>query len=683
MMVHWLAALCSVLRFRRGVVAGVLSGVAPALLVPTVATAESERASLRTEVGVGSALEDWTSVAPERGEFRLSSLTRLGSLGTRSAIQRLAELLTDPRLSSAERATATRALAPHASDAVARRALARELAEGISGERDEFAHESRVIAALGLARAGDAACLPILVGALGRDAATAAIASDALLTYPPRDLSPLLAAPPTPVLAELLGALGDQRAFPRLKAWVTQGSLEMQTSAARALLRLGALETVELARWWLDQGSPQYRVSAAEILSSARAVAPDHALQTLIDADELDAAIALAQSAPNPHILGPLSEVAARLPASARANVISAIAATETEAAVRWVASQLADPATQQAAAIALAQIPQALAEKTLEDFARTPGGAELGRRALVARYVKFDAPDRERRNSLQPPSSATTQPSAYLRSLIAAARPAEATRLLSSSDIEDLIAASHTAWLQPESFFVEAGQRLAEAQDTRARLALSVALLHPKGAEQLSTERLLTLHAETPLLRPLLRFTLASRGGAELESFLRSWLTDPDPVLRSATLAGLAPSEDPRAVSWLRLNLGQEHDSTCRVAAVVGLSGHRQAAALRVLREVAEYDPYPAVRFAARAALAGEGLAMTPASSRRTLWLDAPKALGAGKLPKDSRTVVQLRVAPGLTVPVMASASGAVTWLGAPEEVQLLNQGSWTEVTH
>ncbi len=235
---------------------------------PGDAADEVASRSLLERIGLDGAVE-WLD--GEENE-RLLAISRLAAAPNPRALRLLDRWLEDSsHWSSQELWTVAQALAPRAEDPIAQRWLFRILTGATPREKEALPRWSPLVemaqqvAALGLAASGDANATSLLAKLLRRQTPASKIASAALLAHPPDHLGPLLTSPgaPTVLLVQTLERLGDQRAFSTLREFVRRGAPEIQAAAAVALLRLGHLETVELAEHWLEHRREPLAIVAA------------------------------------------------------------------------------------------------------------------------------------------------------------------------------------------------------------------------------------------------------------------------------------------------------------------------------------------------------------------------------------------------------------------------------------
>ncbi|HTM43725.1 MAG TPA: HEAT repeat domain-containing protein [Polyangiaceae bacterium] len=208
---------------------------------------------------------------------RIRAYAQLSELDSPEALQVLNASLS-PALSKTERKDEARhllwELCRHAYDSKTQASLFRVLVGANQGPPID--PSLRQIAALGLAAERSNAAISLLAKALSGEVDSATFAQAALLAHPPRELSFLIgdaapsAAPsisPSIALVQLLGDLGDQRAFAALRRWVKQGNDAVQNAALFSLAQLGDYEVVPVAEQWLKRSpSPARREAALEVL---------------------------------------------------------------------------------------------------------------------------------------------------------------------------------------------------------------------------------------------------------------------------------------------------------------------------------------------------------------------------------------------------------------------------------
>lgn len=641
-------------------------------------------ATLRSTFGVAAASEDLARpIDGEEGRLRrIGAIERLGRIATRPALDRLNELAQSDGLDGRELVTLSRALAPHARDSHTRRTLGRLLAESSRSATDQRAEHARAIAALGLAKEGSTASLRMLGSALRRDAETSRLAADALRTHPPARLESLLTGPASARVAELLGEVADQRAFHPLRSWVRRAPIEVQAAAAVSLFRLGALETVELASWWLEQPALEYRKAAAEILVGARTELASDAIQSLLEAGEVDLALDLARRAPTEAMLEELAALGDRLSRPHRASLFAIAGAVGSEAAVDWLGEQLLRPDQAISAAQALSTIGSPAAVRVLEKHATN------GRlRRIVVRALRIA-------DSLHGTSNADRYVAPLQKSKSVADRfvaqwlratqsESAAIAALESEDTWRVVAVSHGAWLHSGSLFAKAGRALDEATSTERKLALAFALLHPDGAAEVSSYRLLEIARAIPALEATAAYALAQRSDSALRDRLQQWVTSPSATLRRATLTGLGASDDPWTLNLILERLRWETDAETRLCAVVALSARKEKSARRFLRDVADYEPVPQARRAGRVAVDSTSALSSRDEGGETLWLSVqPSALQAenagSEPPTSQRPIVAVALAPGVVAPVLPAPDGVVTMSGLPGGLFGISLTTW-----
>lgn len=634
---------------------------------PRVTKKTSNATSLESRLGLAVAAR---LLASKDADDRKRGLERLGAVGTPAALELLEKAIESggPAKNAEERLVAVRALAPHAHKEDVRLSLVRAM--GGSGtspteqRADPFVALSRSSAALALAKAGDRGALSLLGQALRQEGPIAEAAADALLAHPPRDIAPILEArgAPTVTLAEVLGALGDQRAFATLRSFVRRGAPEVKIASAIALTRLGDLETVALARHWLSvEKDPAFLVGAARILATTHAAGYDKAVAALLARDETRSqALDIALSSPSAQLASALSD-----------------GAKDDD---RWVAALgrsdpgrlkalLGDPRQAAAAAYVLATAPGGVAESSLHAALTAPATRRLAARAAVVRAIALG--DRisdldAALTSLERSSAAADQSAAaWARTRL---DPSRARRLLASKDVARVRGAARNAFLPEVAPW--AAERLATERDPITRTALAGALAVPEARDRVPTRVLSDLVDAGGAAAPIAALALAARDDTSLRPKLLTLLEDDDPLLRAHVALGLGDSKDPTALGVLEARYRREPDARVRRALVVALSRRPEPVRQRALRLASDLDPDRDTRQAARRALSGRKLAPLT-TGHESVWLVLTRSGGGEPGPVAARVVT----ASGVALPVVADSDGllVVSGLGAgPTELSL-----------
>jgi hypothetical protein len=684
--------------------AAALAGAAPAARGERTEAGETEDVSVseRPSLGGRFGLERLVNAlsGPQLPE-RLASIQRLAGLGTRAALHRLVSFALDHRaqLGSRECLTLARALAPHAADDDTRvllTALMNQRPGAPAGPEEAALFElARGSAALALAASGSESALRVLGATLRAGGASAALAADALLEYPPADLQALLAVPgePSVELARWLGALGDQRAFHTLRDWVRGESAEVRAAAAIALTQLGELETVPLARQWLKTGMPVLEHAALEILMlTQQPEAPALARRALASETEPAERLRRALEFPSPELL-PLASRERAEPGLAQQSwmllgrIGGAVAIAQLEAA-------LGRPESAFVAAHALSRLPGSEAHAALARALEARAALPLSCRAAALRSVLW----RERFEAL-PARVAELAGSKDAHARAAAAwassllDPRAALAELGSDDPVRVEAAANNALWFDDSLYQAAAQRLEAAPRGRARTAFAFALMRSDARRSVSSGVLQELVLDGGAAAPLALRALAARREPRSVAFAEAYLSHPDPILRAHAARGLGESPRPTTIGMLARSFEFETDEHVRQAIVRALSGRRGPTVQRTLELAARLDPSAAVRSAARLALGGVELA-DPPSGNEFLWAEvraaspeprrppavaegarapqsAAERLGAPEVraddgpPNGTGAAGLLYLLPGQALPVFADAAGVLVAAG------------------
>jgi HEAT repeat protein len=697
---------------RRLLLAGLVAGVAASAAAPAGAAPASSGAATGSESGEDAepAGESGTGGSPSlagrfgvehlasaltapRLEERLAGIQRLAGLGTRPALHRLVSFALERRaqLGAREWLTLSRALAPSAGEDETRvllAALLNQRAADPSGPGEAALLEmARGSAALALAASGSEGALRVLGAALRSGGAAAALAADALLAYPPTDLDALLAVPgePSVALARWLGALGDQRAFHPLRAWVRGESAEVRAAAALALTELGQLETVPLARKWLTSGVPVLARAAVEILVLAQEPEAGGLLrQQLASEPDPSEQLRRALEFPSPELLPLALGARARGPSAMSAwALLGRIGGTQ---ATSQLETGLAQPEQAFASAHALSRLPGADAHAALARALAAKLALPVTIRAaalrsalwheqfesLPARIVEFQGSERANERAA----------GAWAASLLGT--PGALAELASGDAARIEAVADNALWFD-DDVLLAAARSLAEAAPGRTRTAFAFALSRPIGRRAVSSSLLEELVLEGGAAAPLALRTLASREEPRFVAFAEAYLSHPDPILRAHVARGLGESARASAAGPLARSFEFETDETVRQAIVRALSGRRGRTAQRTLELAARLDPSDGVRAAARLALGGMELG-DPPPGNEFLWAELraeseppePKPApatpaGAGSSepgaapagPTQGGEPGLLHVVPGLALPVFADAAGLLVVAG------------------
>ncbi len=647
------------------------SGTSRAETEPEPASAEAvvpARASLGSRFGVAhlARLLGSTAIAD-----RLRGIRRLSALGTHAALNRLSSFVFERRaaLGGREWLTLARGFALHAaypkSELVLSTLLEQRPADGAGPDEVELFDLARGVAALALAREGSAESLSVLGRALRTLGSSAIIAREALLAYPPQTLERILDSPgePTLELVQLLGSLGDQRAFHSLRGWVRSETAQVRAASAVALTQLGALETVPLARTWLAAESPVLQRAALEILLLAQDPA---AARTL--GKELSAA-------GNAH----LQERALEFPSRELVKiVISRLGRADPDerwlwtllgrmggdTAARRLEVALAEPDSAFAVAHALSRLVgsdgHAALARALEGEVALPLSA---RAAAARRWVwreRFAGLD-ERLVALRRSDVASERAAAAWS--LSLGGGADALAELESGDQARVLAAANNALWFDDRVLEGASRLLASTSAGSIRTALSVCLLRPSGQRSVASTVLWSLVSEAGASRPLALRALASRNDPQLAGLVEGYLDDPDPLLRAHVARGLGERVESSGVGLLAERFEFETDENVRQAIVYALSSRTGHAATRTIQLAAELDPSAPVRGAARLALAGVRLADPPPTSE-FLWAEVRSA-DPESTSRSGNSAMLLNVAPGLAFPVFGDAAGLLVVAG------------------
>lgn len=614
-------------------------------------------ASLLSELGMRAAQRLLASNTPQD---RLRGLQRLSALGTPRAIDLVARAL-DPggaARGAVEHLAAVRALAPHAQLPVARDALVRVVfsppPEADSGALSEWVQGA---AALALAKSQNAVALSALGRALRKPGRAAELTRDALLAHAPRDLAPLLQAPgaPTKELCETLAELGDLRAEAFLRETVRRSTPEARAAAALALLRLGSNEVVELARHWLKaERQPALVGAAVEILARKGTEDAAGALAELARS-EVTRPLALSIFLQTDGRVVAPAALDAEL-AFERGSELLALFARGGAWAVPRLESALRDADTAGLAVYALSLAPGAIALQRLERALTDPRLRAFALRALSLRRAHLGEDSallaQQLPGSLRSKDPAERAAAAFAQALI---DPAALLQGLGSSDPVVVRAVARLALSGAAA--LAATSRLQRERDPSLRVALGVGLADVEAAASVPTSLLLELVHEAGPTSLLAAAALAARKDAELLPLVRELLTSGDPWLRAHTLLGLSRASAPDALGLVENAYQFEPDPAVRYAAVVALSRRPESVRRRALSLAADLDTSRTVRDAARSALSGQALG-DGIAGHGTAWFELTKNPG---VPRGTVAAAQIRIGQGFALPLLADPDGVV----------------------
>ncbi|HEX3851156.1 MAG TPA: hypothetical protein VHW01_09330, partial [Polyangiaceae bacterium] len=474
-------------------------------------------------------------------EDRERGFERLGSIGTAQALDLLLKAFETggPAHSAKDRLIAVRAISPHANVPAARDFLVRIMVGvGSNPERPE-AIDGMIehAAALALAATGDEGALSALGKALRQLGHVADTARDALLAFPPRNLTPIVQdlRSPTRAFAGLLGELGDARAIPALRELVRGAPIEVRPEAALALAELGVSETIELGRHWLEhENGAEYQIAATRILLHFQT--PDAATaiaRLLAEQSTYAAGLELANSARLPGLSATLLPQARAASADERSALFSALGLTGTREAISFLGGALSARKTSSAAALALALSPETQAESVLEQALASASTRRAAVRASIARKFALDRLPTGLNAALRALSqSPDDSDRALFFQASALLDPDRAPELLKRASKPEIRALARAALIPRVARAL--AERLASEPDPALREALAACLVSSAAAERVPSDVLLRLIDARGLAAPLAARALSSRDSRALRPKILSLLASNDTLLRS-----------------------------------------------------------------------------------------------------------------------------------------------------
>ena len=610
--------------------------------------------SLSARLGVQIAERLLASDAPED---RWRGLERLGSIGSSRALERLVRALDErPGADGRGRLVAARALAAHADRDLARQALVQLMTSAGSGSdpADRMAPLVRSTAALALAESGSSDALRALAHAIRTEGPAGAAAVDALLAHPPHELAPLIGqrGGVSTSWVELLADLGDQRAFLPVRRAIMAGPADVRGAAAVALTRLGAFETVELARHWQKtHAGPTLERAAAEILVLARAPDATAAIERLLDdPQQRDTGIELAMRSASPALVVPLSKL---LPTASKPEVnrlVAALGRCGGDAALHQLEVGLDDARLASSSAYALALAEGSAATRALQRALERESVRRLAARAAVVRVQVLGDEPRGTRQVLERLVASADPRDRYVGAWgIASLDARRAVDWLEGDDA--MLAAAAVVAARNTDVAVAAAARLEKAETVRERITYALALAVPEGADRVSTATLLALCGDGGAAAPLGAQALTARDAPRVRPYVQRLLESDAVAIRAHAALGLGASRDASSVGLLAEAYRFEPDADVRRAIVTALGQRRESARRQTLELAARLDGDPDVRAVARLALAGQRVDLQAAGGE-AVWLQVDPPGGFA---------VMLGLPTGRWIPLMPDPEGYV----------------------
>ena len=654
------------------------------------------RTSIRAHVGTDHA------IALVRGadlEERIRGIQRFAAIGTSDAITQLVQQIESfPPLRADSRALVelARALAPFADQERARAGLllvlnapsqsltgARPLVRGSDAQSVEDgdpvarAEMARQMAAIALARSGNARALETLYGvarSTGASGAGAAIVG--LEAHPPREPGFFgTAATSLPVdVVRLLGRLGDLRALDILHAATRSGDAAIRGAALVALAELGDERAIPIARTMLAERDIRLRTAAGEVLVLLSAPDRVKAVAALVGDDGTAlVGIRLADRVHDPSITTLLAARAAVHPdLEVRTSAIRALGrSTDPAAAAALVGPRLlGDRRVAYDAALALARSPAPSAGALVTALV-TGKYPSLGVRAYVVRRLVRGERDGVADRAI---AALAASRAAQGRALGAFARVAlgedGVSTFLSDPDARVRRAAAMAALADPSPDVLRALLgRLSKETDpsTREVLAIGLASGDPEG--WLTTTTLVDRAEGGGADAALATLALARRVDESTVDKVGQLLASRDPIVRGHAARGLASPRLAEVTGRLAAAYAYETDDGVRRMIIGALAARTLDADAplrkRTLETAALLDPDGTVRQAARRALAGITAPFAPGRANEVAWLRVTSE--NGDPPTGTPYLAMLQRSDGLAVPVAFDDEGYALVLGVP----------------
>ncbi len=612
-----------------------------------------------------------TWLASDDNRLRERALKRLGTATDAQGVQLLIRSVQPngkartPRL----RLVALRSLARFLDDAAVRRALVTLMSgaglppEAAGNPLETLVRES---AAMALAASGSQDALMVLGKSLRQGGPTGTAAARALVAYPPKDLAPLLTTPgaASTNLVDVLGSLGDQRAFNALRSYVTRGSPEVRARATVVLTELGHMETVTLARHWLSTGSidRSQRLAATRVLAMARTDDAAKYLEQLLNDENLATeAVRLSYRMPDPRYVPALGRVLKSTASAVKPALFAAIGRAASDAASELLESGLTSPAWAADAAYALALTANPRAEEALERGLARPATRRLCSRALTLRMAALGTRSKLLEETLHELLEASDPSDRAAGAFGLSALDAEAgARLLRSDDPAVVIAAARNA--HRGSLAIAAARRLAREEDPTLSLALSNALADPEAEQLVPSAKLHALIQSGSAAASLAARALGTRFASMDDYYAEDLLHSASPQLRAEFMLGLGRAKAPLAMGLLTRAYEFETNRLVRRAIVCATSERTEATRRRILDWAGGLDPDTEVRELALLAASGQHLLGMPPGNQ-TFWLKLETTTRAHRSEFEQPVVVQGQR--GHTLVALADPDGFVGIIG------------------
>ncbi len=536
---------------------------------------------------------------------------------------------------------------------------------------------ARGVAALALARSGDARSIEGLSVAARAGSPGQPAARRALLARPPvaqvshGTSSAFLASYPE---------LGDLRTLEPLRAAARSSDAAVRSLALVALARMGDSRAVEAAKAALSEADARVKIAGAEALAILDSGDAAKAVLDLFEDEATSAsAIRLSARVSNEAIVTQVAARAARHPDLAlRKAAILALARSREMLAVRSLLTLAQDPTVQADAVFALGRSAGRAAMTAIEQLMTRPPGIAAGEQeALVKRHAAR----------------------AYLvRAVVRGERSARAETALvalrSSGDVRD----REVATLARVALGLEeVGAPLADKEPRIRRAALMGR--HALGPAAAGAQVLgLAGHDEDRLVRELAMFAIAQDPGAPLPITLAAlearagsaqpaspiaammfaaragdaqaekvWklLASRTPLVREHVARGLGRSENPQATGRLCAAFRHEPDADVRRAIVAALATRAEASPWlgETLENASLWDPDEGTRTLAARAIARQP-PLGPPATREVAWFSAAGVVDPGG---PSALAGSVRRADGVAVPVSFDGDGFMVLPGIP----------------
>lgn len=639
------------------------------------ATPETTPQNLRGRFGMELVQRLLRSSTPED---RLRGIRRAAEQGTPEAIALLAsqaESNAQVRTDARALLEVARALASHAAEEGPRAALVSILNVQTSTARSYGPDDAdpqarfelaRATAALALAESGVGAAMEALIAAVraqsvGTDAATRALAAAPPSTI--RGLGP--AASLSPAVLSAIAKTEDLRAADILLLALSSSEPRAKSLAVVALAQKGDVRALEPAKVMAKDASPQVRVAGTQALVALASKEAAPALKALLgDESTAPSAVELLPLAENEELVKLVGARATAHPVHGeRLLALAALSRCGSVAAAKAIGSLVLDKTVESEAAQALGRSRSPHVDPWIVAMLRAPQVRNLGARAYVLRVLR-GAPRIAEADGVLRQLAAAREPAPRavgVFGLVATGLVSPESKLGDPSPEARAAAAMGARGKLDDDLRETMLRRAVSERDPATRTALFTALASgdPSG---IVPSPLLVDRAESGAPEAALAaFALARRSEEEPTEKVKGLLASRTNLVRDYALLGLSSSKVRDVSGRIASAYQYEPDPVERLWLVRALATRSGDADARVRKDTltlaAKLDPSPEVRFVARRAALGIGIATTRGEADEIAWL---RVSGPdGRPPAESGFTGTLLASTGETIVVAFDPEG------------------------